>query len=245
MARRSRSLRPGDTRSPRRAVQQITHERASLRNVCRNREPTLSTLDVPRALTLDCTQSSRRCRSTPQQREHTWPEPRPPTERVADDVRAMILHGDLSPGSRLGEVELAERLGVSRTPVREALTRLGAEGLVELAPNRGARVATWTRAELEGIFDLRSSLEPRLAGLAVGNADAGDLADLDHLASRMLEVGRPGGGAGPRRAGAAQPRLPRPGDRAGRAQRPGLGARLRHPDPAPCGATSTPTTRPR
>ena len=114
------------------------------------------------------------------------------TERVADDVRAMILHGDLSPGSRLGEVELAERLGVSRTPVREALTRLGAEGLVELAPNRGARVATWTRAELEGIFDLRSSLEPRLAGLAVGNADADDLAHLDRLASRMLEVGRPG-----------------------------------------------------
>ena len=54
----------------------------------------------------------------------------------------MILDGRLAAGARLGEVELADRLGVSRTPVREALTRLGAEGLVELSPNRGARVAT-------------------------------------------------------------------------------------------------------
>lgn len=114
------------------------------------------------------------------------------TERVVGDVRSMILRGEILPGSRLGEVELAERLGVSRTPVREALTRLGAEGLVELSPNRGARVATWTLAELEGIFDLRSSLEPRLAGLAAGHADACDVAELDRMAQEMVEVGRPG-----------------------------------------------------
>jgi DNA-binding GntR family transcriptional regulator len=91
-------------------------------------------------------------------------------------------------------VELAERLGVSRTPVREALTRLGAEGLVEIAPNRGARVATWTVAELEGVFDLRASLEPQLTGFAVARAGAEDVDALDELARRMLAVGCPGPG---------------------------------------------------
>src|SRR3954452_6494688 len=102
------------------------------------------------------------------------------------------MGGDLRPGSRLGEVELADRLGVSRTPVREALPRLAAEGVVEIAPNRGARVATWTVAELEGVFDLRASLEPRLTGFAVARADDEDVAALEELAQRMLAVGTPG-----------------------------------------------------
>jgi DNA-binding GntR family transcriptional regulator len=89
-------------------------------------------------------------------------------------------------------VELAERLGVSRTPVREALTRLAAEGLVEITPNRGARVTTWTVAELEGVFDLRSSLEPQLTAYAVPRATPGDIAELDELARLMVRVGRPG-----------------------------------------------------
>ena len=65
-------------------------------------------------------------------------------------VRELILHGDFAAGARLGEVELAERLGVSRTPVREALSRLAAEGLVEIIPNRGARVTSWTRRRAGG-----------------------------------------------------------------------------------------------
>jgi DNA-binding GntR family transcriptional regulator len=114
------------------------------------------------------------------------------TERALAALRELILHGQFAAGARLGEVELAERLGVSRTPVREALTRLAAEGLVELAPNRGARVASWSIAELEGVFDLRSALEPRLTGLAVPRAGADDVAVLDELAERMLAVGLPG-----------------------------------------------------
>jgi DNA-binding GntR family transcriptional regulator len=113
-------------------------------------------------------------------------------ERVLQELRALILGADLTPGSRLGEVELAERLGVSRTPVREALTRLAAEGLVEIVANRGARVATWTVAELEGVFDLRASLEPQLTGFAVARAGPDDVAALDALAQRMLAVGSPG-----------------------------------------------------
>jgi DNA-binding GntR family transcriptional regulator len=113
-------------------------------------------------------------------------------ERALGALRELILDGGLRPGARLGEVELADRLGVSRTPVREALTRLAAEGLVELVPNRGARVATWTVAELEGVFDLRMSLEPQLTGFAVAHAGPADVDALDELARRMLAVGSPG-----------------------------------------------------
>src|SRR3954464_15663424 len=113
-------------------------------------------------------------------------------ERTLASLRELILDSGMRPGTRLGEVELAERLGGSRTPVREALSRLAAEGLVEITPNRGARVATWTVAELEGVFDLRASLEPQLTGFAVPRATPDDVAALDALAQRMLEVGSPG-----------------------------------------------------
>ena len=73
---------------------------------------------------------------------------------------------------------------MSRTPVREALGRLAAEGLVEIVPNRGARVTSWTVAELEGVFDLRAALEPRLTALAVPPRGA-DVAALDELAGHV------------------------------------------------------------
>lgn len=115
-------------------------------------------------------------------------------ERALATLRDLIMGGELAPGARLGEVEIADRLGVSRTPVREALSRLAAEGLVEIAPNRGARVVTWTVAELEGVFDLRSVLEPQLTAHAVPNAAPADVDELDALARRMHEVGTPGPG---------------------------------------------------
>lgn len=113
-------------------------------------------------------------------------------ERTLQALRETILSGELAAGTRLGETELADRLGVSRTPVREALSRLAAEGLVEIQPNRGARVATWTVAELEGVFDLRSALEPELTAYAVGHATQDDVDALEALAQQMLDVGCPG-----------------------------------------------------
>ena len=110
-------------------------------------------------------------------------------ERAVGELREVILRGELPAGARLGEVELAERLGVSRTPVREALSRLAAEGLVQMVPNRGARVATWTVEELEGVFELRALLEPELTALAVPQATAADADELDALAHEMFEVG--------------------------------------------------------
>jgi len=83
---------------------------------------------------------------------------------------------------------------VSRTPVREALTRLAAEGLVELVPNRGARVSSWSAAELAGVFDLRAALEPRLTELAATRATPAEIAALEELAVAMRAAGAPGPG---------------------------------------------------
>lgn len=114
------------------------------------------------------------------------------TGRVVEVLRELILTNTFPPGARLAETELAEQLGVSRTPVREALRQLAAEALVELPPNKGARVASWSPDEIESVFELRSTLEPRLTGLAADLADEADIVELDGLATRMLVVGSPG-----------------------------------------------------
>jgi len=114
------------------------------------------------------------------------------SERALADLREAILTGDLAAGAHLGEVELAERLGLSRTPVREALTRLAAEGLVALEAHRGARVTSFTREDLHGIFDVRLALEPRATARAAAHAAPDDLDALHALAEEMLVVGAPG-----------------------------------------------------
>lgn len=81
------------------------------------------------------------------------------SDKVANEVREAIQRGELSPGERLVERTLAARLGVSHIPVREALTRLAEEGLVERTPRRGARVAALTEEELAEISSLRIVLE--------------------------------------------------------------------------------------
>jgi DNA-binding GntR family transcriptional regulator len=113
-------------------------------------------------------------------------------EQAAQSLREEILSGVIPSGARLGEAELAGRLSVSRTPIREALTRLAAEGLVELQPNRGARVATWTAEQLREIFELRLRLEPYAVRQAVPRLGPEQLTDLDGLATAMTRAGRPG-----------------------------------------------------
>lgn len=113
-------------------------------------------------------------------------------EQAARVLREEILSGAIASGARLGEAELAGRLSVSRTPIREALSRLAAEGLVEIQPNRGARVASWTTEQLREIFDLRLRLEPYAVRQAVPNLTPDQLAELDHLATAMSRAGRPG-----------------------------------------------------
>jgi DNA-binding GntR family transcriptional regulator len=96
-----------------------------------------------------------------------------------DRIRTLILTGDIAPGTRLGQVDLAERLGVSRTPVREALRRLDAEGLVDFQDNRGFRVAELAIEDVVRRLEVRLLLEPGIARLAAERATEQDLAALD------------------------------------------------------------------
>ena len=114
------------------------------------------------------------------------------SENTVAVLRDLILTGDLEPGSRLGEADLATRLQVSRTPIREALPRLAAEGLVELIPNRGARVVSWSTEDLEQIFEIRLRLEPYAVSLAVPRLTDDDLDELQELARHMQELGTRG-----------------------------------------------------
>lgn len=78
---------------------------------------------------------------------------------VFQTLRQAILHGELKPGERLMEIHLAERLGVSRTPIREAIRKLELEGLVEMIPRRGAVVASITEKDLKDVLEVRRTLE--------------------------------------------------------------------------------------
>lgn len=113
------------------------------------------------------------------------------TERATEAIRTKILTGELEPGARLREEDLAEAIGVSRTPVREALRRLDADGLVEFNANRGAQVASWSEHDIEEIFGLRAVLEGYGARLAATRitpeelaAARQDCAQMDQAASR-------------------------------------------------------------
>ena len=87
-------------------------------------------------------------------------------QSVTDELRALVMSGELKPGERLQEVTLSQRLGVSRTPVRAALHSLAAEGMLNYAPNRGYRVCSVDAERLVTIFDLRGVLEGLAARLA-------------------------------------------------------------------------------
>jgi DNA-binding GntR family transcriptional regulator len=107
------------------------------------------------------------------------------SERAYDEIRALIVAGEFRSGARLREEELSGIVGVSRTPVREALRRLSAEGMIEFLPHRGAHVASWTDQQLDEIFQLRALLESHGARNAAGLISAEDVATLYGLAERM------------------------------------------------------------
>lgn len=90
----------------------------------------------------------------------------PLREVVFKTLRNAIVHGEFEPGERLMEVTLAKRLGVSRTPVREAMRMLELEGLVVMIPRRGAEVARITTKDLSDALEIRMALEDLAAGLA-------------------------------------------------------------------------------
>jgi DNA-binding GntR family transcriptional regulator len=111
---------------------------------------------------------------------------------VTELVRRAIVDGVVAPGDRLKEEELARELGISRTPVREALLILQAEGLVDAAPNRGATVRTHSAAELEELYELRAVLEGYAARRAASRITEAGIEELLSSCERFaaLDEGR-------------------------------------------------------
>ena len=106
------------------------------------------------------------------------------TVRVRDELQHAILEGVLKPGERLRAEALAQRFGTSRTPIREALLQLEAQGLVEVEPNRGAVVRAFDREDLLDLYGVRALLEPAAAARAATRIDDADIARLQELCDR-------------------------------------------------------------
>lgn len=98
---------------------------------------------------------------------------------VFNTLRQAILKGELAPGERLMEIQLADRLGVSRTPIREAIRKLELEGLVLMIPRKGAEVAKISEKSLRDVLEVRRSLEELAAELACQRMTDEEVADLE------------------------------------------------------------------
>ena len=108
-------------------------------------------------------------------------------ERAYNTLRAGIIEGLHPPGARVTEQEVAASAGVRRTPVREALRRLEAEGLLRFVPHQGAFVTSWSDQDAEDIFELRAMLEGYGARLAAGKATAEETCQLRQLAEDQCQ----------------------------------------------------------
>ena len=101
--------------------------------------------------------------------EVTMNEYLPLRDVVFNTLRQAILKGELKPGERLMEIQLANKLGVSRTPIREAIRKLELEGLVLMIPRKGAEVAEITEKSLRDVLEVRKALEELAVQLAVNS----------------------------------------------------------------------------
>jgi DNA-binding GntR family transcriptional regulator len=107
------------------------------------------------------------------------------SERVAAYLREAILNGEIPPGAKIRQEEVAEQLGASRLPVREALRMLEAEGLTQLEVNRGARVPAFDRDELEVIYEMRERIETLALRMSLPYLNQEQEAELHHLQDRI------------------------------------------------------------
>jgi DNA-binding GntR family transcriptional regulator len=112
-------------------------------------------------------------------------QPRVLRQEVLESLRTDILAGGIKPGSRLLEADIAQRMGVSRAPVREAIRQLEQEGLVEFFPHRGAVVVGLPEDEIDAIYELRALIEERAIARACVRATDADVARLDALVDEM------------------------------------------------------------
>lgn len=110
------------------------------------------------------------------------------SETLYERLREGILTGLFPPGGVLRQEELAQRLGASRVPLREAMTRLEVEGLVVLRPRRGYAVLSLDRSEIEEIFELRAAVEEHLAGVAAETRTDEDVKAVSQALAQMERI---------------------------------------------------------
>ena len=118
--------------------------------------------------------------------------PRALYEEVAEGLRQRIFQRDLEPGSWIDELKIAEEYGISRTPLREALKVLAAEGLVTMKLRRGAYVTEVSEKDLSDVYHLLSLLESDAAGVVAMHASSAQLATLESLHAELEAAARPG-----------------------------------------------------
>ena len=118
--------------------------------------------------------------------------PRALYEEVAELLRQRIFRRELEPGSWIDELKLAEEYGISRTPLREALKVLAAEGLVTMKVRRGAYVTEVSEKDLADVYHLLSLLESDAAGVVAEHATEAELAELDALQAELEAAAAPG-----------------------------------------------------
>jgi DNA-binding GntR family transcriptional regulator len=106
-------------------------------------------------------------------------------DEILTRLRDHIVEGNIPDGGRIPERQLCEMLGISRTPLREALKVLAAEGLIELLPNRGARVRQLSERDLGELFDVMGGLEALAGRLACENIDDAEIAEIERLHYEM------------------------------------------------------------
>jgi DNA-binding GntR family transcriptional regulator len=113
---------------------------------------------------------------------------RPLREIVYEELRSHILTGKIKPGTRMMEIELAEDMGVSRTPIREAIRKLEKEGLVVIEPRKGAYVSEISVKDMEDILEVRANLEGLAAYLAAERMTDAEKKQLNEIKEKFREA---------------------------------------------------------
>lgn len=113
-------------------------------------------------------------------------------EKILETIREAILKGELKPGEKVAEPELAERFGISRTPIREAFRQLESEGFLTVIPRKGAVVAALSERDVQEYYAVKSTLEGYAAELAAQNLSEKELAKLESINLRLKQLASDG-----------------------------------------------------
>jgi len=111
---------------------------------------------------------------------------KPLREVIFNTLREAIIVGELKPGERLMEVQLADKMGVSRTPVREAIRKLELEGLVEMLPRKGAHVADLSVKDIMDVLEVRATLDGLATKLSASRITDEEIKELRHLLDQFI-----------------------------------------------------------